>query len=124
MKKGFFYTMTMVLLFTVICGTVMTVRSQSRSNVAIDEKYYVSMEADYLDQVRTILTAHGLNNSGITMTKQYETDGSRNYSVLIHHAEIGRMSIADRQELKEALQQISFPAQNCHFTDHFLVSES
>lgn len=123
MNKKLFAFLTTGLVMIIIMGTAMTVKSQSRNNVAIDEKYYVSMEADYMNRIRENLREDGYADSGITMTKQYGDKDSRSYRVLIHHDAISRLSPEQKDALKEELSEISFPAQNCTFSYEFLVTD-
>lgn len=103
-----------------ICGTVL---SQSDSRQLIDEKYYRTMEQAYLQEVRTFLEEEGYRNSGVIMTKVIEADGSRSYTVTIHHGRIDRLPEAEKQSLLADCASIAFPVEECTFS-HTLLNIS
>lgn len=108
---------SILLLFTgiiIFCST-QTVQSREQGSQMIEERYYDEWEAQYMAQMKQLLTKQGLTNSGITMTKIKEADGSRLYEVAIHHRRTGRMSTEQREALLTELAAISFPAQQCAF---------
>ena len=103
-----------------ICGTVL---SQSDSRYLIDEKYYRAMEQTYLQEVKTLLAEEGYRNSGVMMTKVIEADGSRSYTVTIHHGRIDRLPEAEKQSLLADCASIAFPVEECTFS-HTLLNIS
>ena len=103
-----------------ICGTVL---SQSDSRHLIDEKYYRAMEQAYLQEVRTFLEEEGYKNSGVMMTKVIESDGSRSYTVTIHHGRIDRLPDTEKQSLLADCASIAFPVEGCTFS-HTLLNIS
>ena len=103
-----------------ICGTVL---SQSDSRHLIDEKSYRAMEQTYLQEVRTFLEEEGYKNSGVMMTKVIESDGSRSYTVIIHHGRIDRLPEDEKQSLLADCAGITFPVEGCTFS-HTLLNIS
>lgn len=100
-----------------ICGTVL---SQGRDQYAIEEQYYRTMEQTYLQEVREFLEEEGYRNSGVTMTKVIETDGSRSYTVTIHHERIDRLPESEKQSLLADCATIAFPIEKCTFAHTLL----
>lgn len=120
-QKRFIIMLTCALVACVILGTVLTVKSQSVENVRISDEAYREFEKEYIKDVRMLLEEEGFANSGVTLTKEYRDDGTRNYEVLIHHKWINELSDKEQEELKAALLQIPFPMQGCNFDHEFLV---
>lgn len=117
--------------FTVIISVILvlvaafcisgTVFSQGRNRRIMEEKYYRDMEQTYLKEVRAFLEEEGYKNSGVTMTKVIEADGSRSYTVTIHHERIDRLPESDKQSLLANCSNISFPIEECTFS-HILLN--
>lgn len=117
-KIGLFIVTMMVM------GTVMTVKGQESRKARLEEKYYQEAESEYLREVRAFLQEEGYENSGVTMTKVYEEDGGRSYTILIHHRKISTLEEPEKKALQEKLEDISFPIQNCHFCHSFFMRET
>jgi len=109
MRKGFLVVISVIVL---LVGLNMTVKSQERSHVKVDEKAYHQLEKEYVKQIRNYLNTNGYKNCGVTMTKVYEEDGSHSYKVELHHRYFDSMSSCEQAELFENLEQIMFPIQD------------
>ena len=110
---------TFALMVCVILGTVLTVKSQSSETIRISDEAYKEFEKEYISNVRTALLEKGYDNSGVTLTKEYCENGTRNYEILIHHKRITSLSTEEQSVLKEELLQIPFPMQGCKFEYKF-----
>lgn len=106
--RGYKFVITTIILVlvTVFC-TAGTVIGQDKDSVRVDEKYYREMEREYVKQVRYYLNDNGYENSGVALTKVLEADGSREYTLNVHHKRIDRLSKAEQKELEEALQTLA-----------------
>ena len=102
-KKGLLAVITLVL----ILGIGMTAKAASSIDAVgdIDEKQYVAMEEQYLDEARMILLEKGCKNAGITLTYVSDAQGSRNYTVTIHHSRLDKMEKEELSLLKGRLQE-------------------
>lgn len=98
-------TLTLVLV-TMFC-TAGTVIGQGKDDVSVDEKYYREMERDYVKQVRSYLNDNGYENSGVALTKVLEADGSREYTLSVHHKRIERLEWAEQESLRETLKSFA-----------------
>ncbi|MBE5853405.1 MAG: hypothetical protein E7299_10745 [Lachnospiraceae bacterium] len=110
---------TFALMACVILGTVLTVKSQSSESIRISDEAYKEFEKEYIANVRTALLEKGFDNSGVTLTKEYCENGTRNYEILIHHKRISLLSQEEQRVLKDELLQIPFPMQGCEFAYEF-----
>lgn len=109
----------MMIVIIAFCVTE-TVISQSNEARCMEEKYYDELEADYLAEIKLILTSEGYRNSGVTMTRVTEADGMRSYTVNIHHKLIDKLSTDEQEQLEEMLGEIPFPDISCSFCHKFL----
>lgn len=109
----------MMVVIIAFCITE-TVISQSNEARYMEEKYYDDLEADYLAELKLILTSEGYRNSGVTMTRVTEADGMRSYTVNIHHKLIDKLSSDEQEQLEEMLGEIPFPDTSCSFCHKFL----
>lgn len=113
-----------ILLVLVIAGSISgTVLSQAKGKPSVDNKHYQQLEREYLASVKGILTDEGFRNSGVTITKIIEEDGSRQYQVLIHHGKLDRLSEQEKETLTLQLAQIDFPVEDCSFFHEFLEND-
>lgn len=118
-----FVALTVCLVFIsafCITGTVM-----SRSNLSEREleNYYRAREQELVWETREYLNQAGFSNSGVTLTKVIDADGSREYTITIHHGKIDKMDTVSREALKEELATLAFVADNCTFCHEFLVAD-
>lgn len=109
-RKNVLMVMMMIAAMIVICfcitGTVYSKEKQSRKE---QEQYYRSVEAAYLSEVREWLGENGYENSGVTMTKVIEEDGSREYTLSVHHHKISNLEEREQVSLKNELTGMDNP---------------
>lgn len=87
------------------------------------EEYYQKKEQDLTGEIGEFLKKEGLENSGIMVTRVVEENGSRLYTVTVHHGRIDAMDAAERAELLSRLQELNFADDRCSFTHEFLLGE-
>lgn len=102
-----FVITTLILIFVTVFCTAGTVIGQDKDSVHVDEKYYREMEREYVKQVRSYLNDNGYENGGVMLTRVVEADGSREYTLSVHHKRINRLSKAEQKELEEVLQTLA-----------------
>lgn len=118
-----FGAVTIFLIFvTAFCCTG-TVLSATDFNKKEPESCYRAKEKQLVCEARAFLNAEGFANSGIMLTHTTETDGSRVYTMTVHHAEIAKMSGEERQKLLVKLEGIAFDSPDCVFLHKFLLDE-
>lgn len=124
MIKGIhFIGAVMGLSMIIIFMTTMTVRSQSDIEVVELEHYYRELETEMVREVRGVLNDNGYDNSGVSLTRVVNEDGSREYTLTVHHKKITQLNDEGREELKLELQECNFNAENCSFNQEFLVAD-
>lgn len=119
-RIGFGAATIFLILVTAFC-CVGTVLSRTDLNQKEMESYYREKERQLVSETRAFLNAGGYVNSGIMLTHTVETDGSRIYTMTVHHAEIDKMSEAERQQLLAELENFTFENSNCCFFHKFLI---
>lgn len=77
------------------------------------EQQYREMENQYRIQVQTIMAQAGYPNSGITMTYVVSDDGSRQYTVQIHHKRLENMKMEEQEQLKHKVSDVKLAAGSC-----------
>ena len=106
MKKGFLL-ITALLIFVAVFCTTGTVMGMEKDAARVDEKYYKQMEKEYVMQVRSYLQEEGYENSGLTLTKVLFEDGSREYTLNVHHKRINKISETEQNALRNKLVQFA-----------------
>ena len=122
MNKGSFVAAVVVLtLIAVYCcaGTVMSRTDLSTEEV---EAYYSIKENALVESVREFLNREGYTNSGVMLTRVVEADGSREYTLTVHHGKIDNMCEADRELLMGELEKIVFEDESSSFSHEFLIN--
>lgn len=115
MSERKFRILTCVLLFIIIfClkGIVMRERTIQRAE---ENYHYLALEREYVKNAREYLKEQGFDNCGVMMTRVTKEDGSREYTVRIHHRKLGRMDGRDKLALEATLSQTEFGTDVCVF---------
>ena len=100
-----------------------TVYSQGKGKDRTEEQSFRAAEKKYVKEVRSLLEGKGYGNSGVTMNRVTEEDGSRKYTVTIHHRKINRLDGKQRKALAAECQTIDFSMENCNFFYKFLETD-
>ena len=111
-----------LILMTALCVSG-TVFCQGRGANPVEEESYRMMEQEYVAKVRDLLEEKGYCNSGVTMNRVIEEDGSRVYTVTIHHRRIKKLDPARQEELIHECEKIDFPVEDCSFCHEFLETD-
>lgn len=104
-KTVMFWAVTVILAaIATLCisGTVMSKSDMKQEEL---ENYYRMEEQELLGRTKELLTEMGYKNSGVTLTRVVDEDGSREYTFTIHHGKIDKMSDAERAELAKVLAE-------------------
>ena len=119
---GFWVLTICLVLVSAFCITG-TVMSRCRPEEQELENYYREKEKELVRDTRNYLCQAGYQNSGVTLTRVVEVDGSREYTVTVHHGKIDRMDEESREDLKKELSSLHFSADNCTFFHEFLIAD-
>lgn len=119
---GFWLLTICLVLVSAFCITG-TAMSRCKPEGRELENYYREKEKELVQDTRNYLCRAGFQNSGVTLTRVVESDGSREYTVTIHHGKIDSMDEPSRENLKRELSALTFSADNCTFFHEFLVAD-
>ena len=99
-----FITVILILIIAFcICGTVF---GRDKGASWVKAGYYQSMEQEYVQEIRSLLEEKGYCNSGVTMNRVIEEDGTRQYTVTIHHRRIAALNHDQQEQLIEECRSI------------------
>ena len=114
---------TAILVLTIALCISATAISQAKNNHRAQTEYYRDMEQEYVGELRSFLGENGYRNSGVTMTEVVETDGSRNYTVTIHHQKIKNLSAQEKEALLTSCKELEFMDGACSISHKFLETD-
>lgn len=114
---------TVLLILIIAFGICGTAFCQVRGRNQEKEEYYRGLEQEYVEEIRGLLEEKGYCNSGVTMNRVLQEDGSRQYFVTIHHRRIMKLDANQRKELLSECRAIEFPVENCNFCHEFLETD-
>lgn len=122
MRKGGFPIIVIFLtLITVFCsaGTAM---SRNDLSMAELEGYYREQEKELVRQTRDFLDESGYVNSGVMLTRVVDSDGTREYTITVHHGKIDKLCEEDQIVLMSELKKFVFEDENSVFEYIFLTN--
>ncbi len=114
---------TVILVLTIALCISATAISQAKNDHRAETEYYRDMEQEYVRELRSFLGENGYHNSGVTMTEVVETDGSRNYTVTIHHQKIKNLSMQEKEALLASCRELEFVGGICSISHKFLETD-
>ena len=79
------------------------------------EEYYLTKEQALAKDVRELLTMKGYENSGVMVTRVIEDDGSRLYTIAVHHKRIELLDDKERDMLLSQVENLVFDDEACSF---------
>ncbi len=104
-------TVILVIVTAFCCaGTVMSREDLSREE---QERYYLEREGQLVKDVREYLGQKGYEDSGVMLTRVVDMDGSREYTLSIHHHRITGLSGEEQEQLAGSLREMAFSDQCC-----------
>ena len=115
MVRRRFAVLTILLLLVIIFCVKGTVMSKENNERARQNHYYAVLEKEYLMRTQSLLEEEGYRNCGINMRRVTYEDGSREYTVLLHHRKLDRMSSEEKMVLEELLSKKEFRDEACSF---------
>lgn len=112
--KVFGILTTVLVMIIVLCvkGTVM---SREDSGRAGRNYAYAALEQEYLERAHQLLDEEGLHNCGVNLRWTDDGDGSRKYTMLLHHRRLERMSGEEQAALIGRLSEAEFENTACSF---------
>lgn len=114
MRKQVLFGLITVVLIMVLAGSISgVVLGMPKRFVDTADNCYMQMEEIYVEQVRTILDEEGLYSAGVTLTYERDSDGSRLYTLLVHHHRLENFKQAELELLTERMEENFFTGNDC-----------
>lgn len=120
-KNITFIATTIILILCSAFFITSTVQSQAAGKISVDEKYYQTLEKEYVSEIRAYLNEQGFVNSGVTLTRVVDEQGNRDYQVTLHHKYLEKLSAEEREIIFETIKAMAFGADGCNFQINLLV---
>lgn len=111
-KDALFILATVILVILISLLFKGTVHSMPKSMQTDSmEKYYVSLEKEYVSNVKMRLADAGYSNAGVMLTKVISADGSREYTLSINHK---KLSVAEpgNTPVEDIVGTVELPIEN------------
>lgn len=115
MSERKFGMLTLLLILIIIFCIKGTVMSKENKQRAEENRYYLVLEREYVQNAREYLREQGFDNCGVMMTRVTNEDGSRVYTVRLHHRKFTGMAGKDKSVLVNRLSQAEFGQETCVF---------
>ena len=119
-KNSFLTAASVILIFIIFFCSTETVMSQNKTDDRRTRQYYAAMEEEYKTKISQMLNEKGFVNSGVNIRWVSDGDGTRIYTVIIHHRKINTLDDYDKDELLHELAGLEFTDENCRFRYEFL----
>ena len=110
-----FGIITLFLVLVIAFSLKGVAMSKENNGRAEANRYYAALEKEFLKQAKQTLEEQGYSNCGVTMTRVTNEDGSREYTVLLHHRKFEWLRQADRDSLTDMLAAKGFTDGVCTF---------
>lgn len=123
MNGSGFLAAVLVLAMFAVCCCAGTVKSRTELGAGEIEGYYQEKEKGLVEDVKEFLSGRGFVHSGVMLTRVVDADGSREYTLTVHHGKIDRLDEESRQQLMEELEGIVFEDGDCTFRHEFLINQ-
>ncbi len=114
-QERIFHLAALLLGLIIVFGFSVTVIAGNGGTAEELERFYEEQEKVYVQEIRTFLKEQGYQNCGVTLTRVTTEDGSRTYTVRMHHKYFDRLDEAGREELENALNAYAFEQEFCSF---------
>ena len=119
-SRGFVAATVLLVLIAVFsfAGTAVCRAESCREDL---ENHYMTLERQLVQDTRDYLELQGFSHRGVMLNRVVDADGSREYTVTIHHRAIDRMPEQERMELAAALGELAFELEDGSFGYEFLT---
>ena len=115
MRGKIFGVVTVLLVFIIVFCVKGTVTSKESDGRGKKNRYYAVLEQEYLDRARQLLEEQGLRGCGVNIRWVANVDGSREYTILLHHRKLNRMTEDEKLVLTDMLAEMEFQDEVCSF---------
>lgn len=116
MRGKMFGVLTVLLVLIIVFCVKGTVMSRGGDECDRRNHYYAALEQEYLERTRLLLEEEGLRDCGINIRWVADGNGSREYTVLLHHRNLNYMSDQEKSVLENMLSGMEFQDASCSFS--------
>lgn len=110
--RAVYIILTLVLILITTLSIRGTAYSMEKTNMHDSmDPYYKSLENEYTNNVKNLLSELGYSNAGIMLTKVVDVDGNREYTLSLHHKLLSNNN-ERLNEVTEAIKSIGAPVAN------------
>ena len=110
-----FGALTVLLVLIILFCVKGTVVSRNNGGHERQNKYYAVLEQKYLEKTRRLLNEEGFSNCGINLRWVADDEGGREYTIILHHRRLERMSGQELTDLTDKLSGAEFQDDACSF---------
>lgn len=107
--------LTVLLVLIIIFSVKGTVMSREKKGCERNNHYYAALEQEFVNSARKTLEGQGLHDCGLDLRWVADENGSREYTILIHHRRLDRMNGEDKATLADLLSAAEFQEETCTF---------
>ncbi len=118
-----FWAVTIFLMLVTAFCCAGTAFGRVGADGSKQEAYYRAKENWLVCEARAFLNGEGFENGGVMLTHVTEADGSRFYTLTVHHSGIGRLCEEDRQDFLARLEELVFEDPACAFSHKILLDD-
>lgn len=115
MRRKTFRVLTVVLVLIIVFCVKGTVASRESVECGKRNHYYAVLEQEYLDRTHQVLEEQGLSGCGVNLRWVADGNGSREYTILLHHRKLNRMTEEEKSDLTDMLAKMEFQDEACSF---------
>lgn len=115
MSGKVFGAVTVVLVMIIVFCVKGTVMSREDVRRAERNHTYAALEQEYLERTHRLLEEEGLYNCGVNLRWVDDGEGNREYTILLHHRRLKRMSDEEQTALTFRLSEAEFRNKECRF---------
>ena len=115
MREKLFGVVTVLLVLVIVFCIKGTVTSKEGDELGKKNHYYAVLEQEYLDRTRQLLEEQGLRDCGVNIRWVADVDGSREYTILLHHRKLNRMTEEEKSVLTDMMAEMEFQDEACSF---------
>lgn len=115
-KDLLFFVFTIILIVLISLLFKGTVYSMPKSASAeLDEKYFISIEKQYVSEIKDALADEGYLNAGVMLTKIVDADGNREYTLCVNHKKLSD-DAKNKNIVASVIEGIELPVENSGIT--------
>ena len=95
-----------VMVLAMGIGMSVMAATDKEASYVISNEQYKEMEQECLQEVKLILLEKGCKDAGVTLTYVTMEDGSREYTVCVHHAKLDVMESEEYGLLQARIKEL------------------